>query len=153
MKLYLLRHGDADSRANDFERPLSEKGREVTQRLARFLKPLKIEVAAIWTSPLVRARETAEIIEPVIKPREGLSEQEGLRPEDPVKPLRRQIEKQAGDLLLVGHMPHLARLADLLLTGEESAGLIDFPKSGLLCLEHDGSWFIRWFLVPKILPD
>src|SRR6185312_7639278 len=66
MKLYLLRHGDAgeagDPRYKDNERPLTPKGIQRTKQLAHVLREMEITMDAIVTSPLTRAKETAEIV-------------------------------------------------------------------------------------------
>src|SRR6266550_9155268 len=68
MKLYILRHGEAadpgDPKfANDGERPLTPKGIQRTRLLAHTLRQMGISFDVIFSSPLVRARETAEIVE------------------------------------------------------------------------------------------
>ena len=66
MKLYLLRHGDAvetgDPKFKDAERPLTPKGIQRTKQLAHALQQMEISFEAMLSSPLVRARETAEIV-------------------------------------------------------------------------------------------
>jgi phosphohistidine phosphatase len=65
MKLCFLRHGEADWPnwdKPDNERPLTERGRRETKRVAKFLERLKLSVDAILTSPLPRASQTAEIV-------------------------------------------------------------------------------------------
>src|SRR6185369_4521079 len=66
MKLYILRHGDAvehgDSRFKENERPLTPKGIQRTKQLAHLLRQMEISFDAILSSPLIRARQTAEII-------------------------------------------------------------------------------------------
>ena len=77
----------------------------------------------------------------------------GLDPMDPVEPVAEQIAELAGDLMIVGHLPFLARLAALLVTGRDSSDVAAFPACGLLCLEGGGQdpWQIRWMIVPEIL--
>jgi phosphohistidine phosphatase len=56
--------------------------------------------------------------------------------------------------MIVGHLPHLARLASLLITGSETLEVAAFQQGGVVCLEHDRageSWRIKWMLVPEIL--
>src|SRR5215831_2904350 len=67
MKLYFLRHGEAasaDGRTikSDYERPLTKDGIEIMKSEGKALTRLNVDPEIIWTSPLVRARETAEIV-------------------------------------------------------------------------------------------
>ena len=62
MKLYFLRHADAVDWADDAARELSEHGRTQSGEIARFLKRAGAEFDAAYTSPLVRAKQTAEIV-------------------------------------------------------------------------------------------
>src|SRR2546428_14120512 len=62
MKLYFLRHADALEGADDAARPLSPHGRKEALEVGRFLKRAGIEFEAAYSSPLVRAKETAEIV-------------------------------------------------------------------------------------------
>ena len=63
MKLYFLRHGKADwpdwDKPDD-ERPLTKDGRREMERIAKFLRDLKVEPAIVLSSPLPRAKQTAE---------------------------------------------------------------------------------------------
>jgi len=65
MRLYLLRHGAADwpnwDRSDD-ERPLTESGKKEMRKVAKFLRALDIPLEEIVSSPLTRARETADIV-------------------------------------------------------------------------------------------
>ena len=68
MKLYILRHGEAADHGdprykNDADRPLTPKGTQRTKALAHALRQMDITFDLIFSSPLVRARETAEIVE------------------------------------------------------------------------------------------
>ena len=62
MKLYFLRHADAREGADAAARPLSPHGRKEALEVGRFLKRAGIEFDAAYSSPLVRAKETAEIV-------------------------------------------------------------------------------------------
>jgi phosphohistidine phosphatase len=56
------------------------------------------------------------------------------------------------NIMLVGHLPHLGKLASLLLCGDENAGLISFRMGGALCLERDGAgkWSVQWMIIPDL---
>ena len=63
MKLYLVRHAHAVSDAEDPARPLSPRGREVALSMGRWLRGnAAVDIEEVWHSPLVRARETAELV-------------------------------------------------------------------------------------------
>src|SRR5919198_3484467 len=62
MKLYFLRHADALEGTDDAARPLSAHGKKEAREVGRFLKRAGIEFDAAYSSPLIRARQTAEIV-------------------------------------------------------------------------------------------
>src|SRR2546425_13194049 len=62
MKLYFLRHADALDGADDAARPLSARGQKQAAEIGRFLKHAGVEFDAAYTSPLVRAKQTVEIV-------------------------------------------------------------------------------------------
>jgi len=57
------------------------------------------------------------------------------------------------DTMLVGHLPHLGRLASLLLSGDKEKGIIDFKMGGIVCLKRfdDGHWAIEWMIIPEVI--
>ncbi len=71
MKLYLTRHGIAIDHIggeikNDWQRPLTEEGRKETKAVASALKKIGIRADLIVSSPLIRAKQTAEIITDIL---------------------------------------------------------------------------------------
>ncbi|MBV8586412.1 MAG: histidine phosphatase family protein, partial [Verrucomicrobia bacterium] len=61
--LFILRHADADTEApTDAERSLSEKGMDQARKIGRFLRDQGVQLDHILTSPLVRARQTADLV-------------------------------------------------------------------------------------------
>jgi phosphohistidine phosphatase len=55
---------------------------------------------------------------------------------------------------LVGHLPHLERLASLLLLEDDSSPLLLFPPAGMACLERNPTtrhWLLRWMITPETL--
>ena len=120
MQIYLWRHGRAEKNppsGKDEDRTLSPEGRndviEVADRLfAGGSKPEKI-----FTSPLARARETAEMIQGFIACPKGLEVLPELKSGAPLEPLMAAALKEALSLnafILVGHMPDLGFLAQRL---------------------------------------
>ena len=159
MKLYLVRHGEAKSELEDSQRRLTEPGRRDVERVAAWLAPLRLPVAAVWHSGKARARETAAIIAGAVVCGAPPSERAGLAPDDAADGVRADIEHAAGDVMIVGHLPFLARLAALLLAGWTEGVVVDFQVGGVVCLEQGGAgtprgprWGVRWSVSPELLP-
>jgi phosphohistidine phosphatase len=55
------------------------------------------------------------------------------------------------DLMLVGHLPHLSKLASLLLTGSPDQSPVTFTRAGIICLQKDDSahWTVAWSVTPE----
>ncbi len=55
--------------------------------------------------------------------------------------------------MLVGHLPHMGKLAALLVTGDADQALVTFKPGGVVCLARDdeGRWSLRWMVVPGIM--
>ncbi|HMK36808.1 MAG TPA: phosphohistidine phosphatase SixA [Desulfomonilaceae bacterium] len=152
MKLYLVQHAEAKAETVDPNRGLSDKGTADVERVARFLKPMDLNVGTIWHSGKTRARQTAEILSRFLDAND-LSEQKGLAPNDFVDPIRARILAVSHDLMIVGHMPFLGKLVSLVVAGSDAADVIAFRQGGIVCLERDenGAWRINWVIVPDLL--
>jgi phosphohistidine phosphatase len=156
MLLYLIRHAHALDGHDDAARPLSKKGRGQAKALGRFLRAREIfSPTAVWHSPLVRARETAELIVEHAKVRASLVEAGGLLPEDdPQDILRRLAETSAPSLALVGHEPYMSGLASQLIAGAAQPARFAFRKAAMLALEGEGEhWLAHWFLSPDVVGE
>jgi phosphohistidine phosphatase len=140
MKLLLIRHGQAVDEApglGDDGRWLTATGRKVTRRVAAWLARRRSTPVQIWTSPLVRAVQTAEILAAAIGLEDGLCAVPTLVPAADPEALRLAVSRFQGDgpLALVGHEPLLSLLATSLL------GNVDWPgirKSGVVGLRWSG---------------
>ncbi len=140
MELYLIRHGIAVERgiyANDAERPLTEKGRQKTQKVAQSLYDMGLRLDLILTSPLIRAFQTAEILQNV-----GLTQQveesSHLAPEGKIQDWLSWLSQWRNSspekyLALVGHQPNLGDWAELLVWGNIT-GQIRVKKAGVIGL-------------------
>jgi phosphohistidine phosphatase len=105
-----VRHGTAAPDADDRARPLTPAGRREVEATAGALAARGIEVAEIRHSGLVRARQTADILGASLAPPRGVHAATGLLPEDDPAVAAAELEVAIEPLLLVGHLPHLARL-------------------------------------------
>lgn len=138
MKVYLLRHGDAveagDPQYKDAERPLTPKGIQRTKDLAHALRQMEINFDLILSSPLTRARETAEIIVRGVKFAGKLELTDALAPYGSMENMVHQltmVRPASASVLLVGHEPYLGGFISLLCTG--GPGLSLSVKKGALC--------------------
>jgi phosphohistidine phosphatase len=137
MQVIIIRHAIAGERdpakwPGDRDRPLTEAGERRFRRLARCYGRLIPRVDAVWSSPLKRAWQTAEILagdagwpKPQVL--------EAMEPGKPVSGVRTFLRKQGPDtrIALVGHEPELHELLSLLLTGSRSQLLVEMKKGGL----------------------
>ena len=95
-----------------------------------------------------RSRQTAEFWGRLVDvdPEEG----DGLAPDDDPTTWAGRLAAETGDVMVVGHLPRLARLASVLLTGEADRQLIGFQQGGLVALEHgDAGWIVALLLPPS----
>ncbi len=154
MKLYLVQHGEALSKDIDLDRPLSEAGREDVERLASFLAG-KVRVARVLHSGKVRAWQTAEILAASLVPDLKVEEFGGLSPNDPVEPFVQHVEEWSEDLLVVGHLPFMAKLAIRLTAGADENSIVAYRPGSIVCLETDNEtgWKVQWMIRPELLPD
>lgn len=139
-EIYLIRHGIAADRADypqDDLRPLTERGHQKTTQVARRLREIGLEFAVILTSPLVRARQTAEILQTA-----GLSsrltEFSALAPGGNLSEWvnwwsSSRYNKDRSCLALVGHQPDLGNWAEILIWGRSQAKLT-VKKAGAIGL-------------------
>lgn len=149
MDFYLVRHGDAKSDQEDPKRPLSDRGRMEVERVARAAAMKEIEVSEILHSDKLRAKQTAEILAKSLSPRRGVRQIGGLSPEDDPFIIKAELEMAREPLMLVGHLPHLSRLASLLVKGDPENEIVNFPPAAIVCLSHGkGAWEIKWTLTP-----
>ena len=144
MGLYLVHHGDAVGPDIDVMRPLSARGRHDTERVAQEAARRKARPDAIWHSGKLRARQTAEIFWRACNPLAAFSASRGLQPEDPPAWIRDQLEAETRSIMIVGHMPHLPRLFDLL-RGDDGVRERHFPQHGCVALARDqDGWKELW---------
>jgi phosphohistidine phosphatase len=166
MNLFILRHGLASDPGEhglpkdlpDTERPLSAKGKQKLWRTTAAMRTLDLKFDAVVSSPLLRARQTAQIVTEAFELRRKLILTDELAPAGDPKLLLDQLTKlgpRAKNILLVGHEPYLSRLIGLLIAGN-TATAIDLKKGGLAKLAVEQLRFARcaelaWLLTPKQL--
>jgi len=160
IRVYLVRHGIAVDHADkgdlpDDSRPLTEKGRRRFRRLARTFARLGEPIERIFTSPLPRAVQTAEILASALRQMDvGILE--SLRPSAPPEALLQEVAKKAKgaqSVALVGHDPQMTLLVELL--GDVPGGAaIDFKKGSIVRIDVSDLASPKttepmWWLKPK----
>ncbi len=136
MRVVLVHHAEAVGPDVDPQRPLSARGHEQAAQAAAGIRAAGVVPVEIWHSGKLRARQTAEAVLRSCAPFAAFRMVRGLQPDDPPEWMRDVLATDDRDLALVGHMPHLPRLARLL---DASANL---TPHGWIMLERqpDGGW-------------
>jgi phosphohistidine phosphatase len=151
MCLYLVQHGEAVAESVDPNRPLSVHGRAIIEQVAAWAARRGVRVDQIRHSGKLRAEQTAAIFAEQLGPREGVSVEPGLAPNDDVQPLADGVEGWPGSLMLVGHLPFLSRLTSLLLIGDPQHTVIQFCNGGLVSLVRDKRDWAIVCVIPPVL--
>lgn len=162
MRVYLIRHGIAVPRGSpgiidDAARELTADGAKKTRRAVRGLVRLGVDLQRIWSSPLVRARQTAEILAEAFPDAGAVRSLRALAPEGDFDRILAALSKSESlkEAALVGHEPDLGELASLLLTGRR-VPFLEFRKGGVACIdlessEQPGRGRLEWLLTPRQL--
>ena len=148
MKLYIVRHGQAASSDVDPHRGLTAAGRAQVEEVAKHLRSLNLSVDCVWHSGKARAEQSAHILAEAITVTEGVTTHAGLGPNDYVGPIRDEIESAAQDIMIVGHLPFVAVLTSVLLTGSQSNWPINFNEATTVCLkkQSENHWQTEWIV-------
>ena len=158
-ELYFIRHGLAEERGDawpdDAKRPLTDEGMSRMRKAARGLARLGVAVDIVLTSPLVRARQTAEIVAAELDPRPSMVNVESLTPGGSYAAVVADLEKHSRKtrIALVGHEPMIGELAAKMIGSRHP---IEFKK-GAVCridveqLPPTGPGDLRWLMTTKIL--
>ncbi len=153
MRLYIVQHGDAVPKDINPERPLSDRGRADIERLAEWLSGLDVQVEQILHSGKLRARETAEILQPRLQARSQIRASDGLAPNDSPEAILDQLRCSTKDTLVASHMPFVMRAVSQALTGAGNLHLLEFVPGSVAGIESlDGdSWRLFLFARPEVL--
>jgi phosphohistidine phosphatase len=158
-ELYIFRHAVAEERGDawpdDSKRPLTVRGTERMRKNVRGLLRLGISLDVVLTSPLVRTRQTSEVIAGAFEPRPPIVAVDALAPGGSAASVRAELEKQSrrSHIAIVGHEPGIGELAANL------AGLgegLEFKKGGVCRIDMDSltpqaAGRLMWFLTPRLM--
>jgi phosphohistidine phosphatase len=154
MNVYLVRHGSAMDKEENPERPLTEEGARQVDELGAFLAARWVfDEPLIWHSGKPRAEQTAVRLGSHVAPGVKPEHHAGLTPNARPEQTARDLETARKDVMIAGHLPHLGRLAGLLLTGDADQEMIAFEKAGVVCLTRKGGelWQLCWMVTPVLV--
>lgn len=156
MELYILRHGEAEPRESgtaDGDRALIKKGKSEVRDVAKAARRAKVDPQLILTSPLKRARETAEIAASVFKGC-AIKETDALLPDASPDAAWKAACSNAKNsrVILVGHEPHLSHVLSFLLEGEIA---VDLKKGALVRIDTpkrtgNPNGVLKWMITPRL---
>lgn len=152
MAIYLVQHGISLPKDEDPERGLSAEGIREVKLIAGVAANYKISVQTIIHSGKKRARETAELLGEALHPAGGILSAQGLAPMDDVIAKGAELDVDS-DMMLVGHLPFMQKLASFLVTGSTEFTPFKFQNGGIVCLDRDdegGRWHVKWAFMPNI---
>jgi phosphohistidine phosphatase len=163
MNLLIIRHGIAEDRdafaatgKSDDLRPLTPEGRTKMAHAAEGLKEIAPDISLLATSPYVRAHETADIVAHVYGI-EVRSTTEALTPDASFDEFLEWLgdRSERTNIAIVGHEPHLSKLASWLMFGKKDSHL-ELKKGGACMLAFDdaaapGAATLEWLLQPSHL--
>jgi phosphohistidine phosphatase len=158
-ELYLVRHAIAAERGeewpDDTKRPLTDRGISRFKTCVKGLRQLDAAIDEIFTSPLVRAKQTAEILAAGVEGHPSVKVLDALAPGHTSAAVMSQLARAAKRrrIALVGHEPELGELAAHLIG---AARPLPFKKGGVCRIDVEGLTSRRpgslaWFVTPRVL--
>ena len=147
MKIYLMRHGEAEKNPGSIESMLTDKGVEQVSQMAEKLKEKEIYVDEVYYSGLLRAEESASIIQSTaFSQLEGIERSGDLAPQAEPKRWQSKLEDEnykSMDLFFVSHIPFLDKFTEILINDISE---VHYACGTIVCLEkNEGKdWKILW---------
>ena len=160
MELFLMRHGEAErpgGHTEDRLRPLTAHGHATQQRVAQALASLMQPLDHLLSSPVLRARQTADIAAAAIQCATPVEDTEILADACTVGGVLNLLQQYPRDarILCVSHEPYTSRLSAVFLEGEGRSAIAFQPGSVLAMTFHGhptpGRGTLRFFLQPQDL--
>lgn len=158
LELYVIRHGPAgksiEDESMDDGRPLKKKGKDKMKDIAKGLKELKICFDTVLTSPLLRSKESAEIVNEYCGNDKEVTVTELLSPGSSYTNLIKFLNKlkDSKRIAIVGHEPFLSGFVSYCLSNNKNS-LMNLKKGGVLMVEVDevikpGKCVLSWLMEP-----
>lgn len=160
-EIYLIRHGIAADRGEEYpddsKRPLTSRGIARLKKEAKALDKLEVVFDQIIASPLLRTRQTADVLSESMKSKPPVTTADALAPAGTPAAVIQELGKhmRKGRLALVGHEPNLGELAGRLIGARAP---IEFKKGAVCRIDFEvlppkGMGQLRWFITPGMLRE
>jgi len=162
MDLYIIRHAWAGQYGDpqwpdDAQRPLTKKGRKRFAAMVNILGERGMEPSLIATSPMLRCRETAQILTEGLFDQPEIIDRQELLPHGDLASLLVWTAQQAEEhpqIAWVGHAPDVGQLTAALI-GQGNVS-IRFAKGAVAAVRFDGpieiaAGELRWLITAKLL--
>lgn len=151
MNLLLAQHGQAKSKQEDADRPLTPQGAADADAMARWLQRAGCRIPEIRHSGKTRAEQTAARFAEGLVPSPRVQATSGLGPQDDVSALAEELSAREASVLIVGHLPFLTRLVGALVAGDPACQIVQFHYAGVVCLRReDDQWRVDWAMTPEL---
>lgn len=141
MRLVLIRHAKAAERGEGYPdddlKPLIAKGFKQSQALKQFLEKSEVSFDMLFSSPLLRALQTAEALKGAAKSATYLDSLATNDYDALINDLNVQVKTSALNIALIGHEPYLSEFSSYLLTGKPNLLRLEFKKAAFVSLEGD----------------
>lgn len=179
-ELYIVRHAIAEDRIEfakkgllDSERPITEQGRAKMIKISEWLaRQISGDLDLIINSPLLRSRQTSEILKNILKFRD-FKQWDELEPSTQASDLYAKITAELNldgrlsfnskkdkslldekKIMIVGHEPQLTKLIEIVLGSKTAShnfflGSFKIKKGGVVCIEFKPDPVLKWFVTPK----
>jgi phosphohistidine phosphatase len=158
-QIYVVRHAIAEERGeaypDDGLRPLTARGAAKFRKVASGLAAMNVSIDRILSSPLVRARQTADILAEELGDHPQVTEIPALEPDGTFDALGAALEdfRRFHSIALVGHEPSIGLLGARLIGSRTP---LEFKKGGVCRVDLDalppsGTGRLRWFAPPRLL--
>ena len=151
MRLYLVRHGQADHGPIDVERHLSKRGRLDVEAMAQYLSEQGVTAGRVVHSGLVRAFETAQVLAALVSPDKDVSLMPGIEPWGSVDEFAKVALGWDQDTMVCGHEPFMGNAAMTLQSAlnpvmVETGTVMAFERSNA-----DTTWKLLWAVSPRTI--
>lgn len=154
MRIFLMQHAVAKTKEEDEERGLTDDGIQELLDVAKFFKRLQVSIDEIWHSGKKRAAMTSMIFSTELDQEITIKSRDFMNPIDDPHIIRKflaEAERENKNIMIIGHLPHLSRLASLIVTGDAERPTIKFRNAGIVSLIKDKNRFtIEWLITPDI---